>query len=277
MNRFVIAGVALVMAWSPVAQAVSEEERLVVGVVSAASPGRMVLILDRDGYRGQHRGTALTLTIAPGTRVFDHDRPVGAEAIRPRQQATVTYVEREGALVAREVGLRGMLPPGVPLPGQESASPSEGPSRPAAGGGSVRLDSLATLTEVRIQKTNRQGDAAIDRVRAGTEFYIAFYVRVEAKGPVRLAYRCLNPDFDKATAGGKSEALKILPACTYEETVPAGFHGIRFRAFPMKYARQSGSKGGADVIVAEMAPVVVSRGSEVRAWQRKLSPVTIEP
>ena len=277
MKRFVIAGVALLAAWSPAARGVSEEERLVVGVISTASPGRMVLVLDRDGYPGQHRGSALTFAVSRETRVLEHERPVGAEAIRPRQQATVRYVEGRDTLVAREVRLRGALPPGVPLPGQASGSPSGGSSKPAAGGGVVRPDSLATLTEVRIQKTNRQGDPAIERVRAGTGFYIAFYVQVDAKGPVRLAYRCLTPDFEKATSGGKSEALKVMPACTYEETVPSGFRGIRFHAFPMKYARQPGGKGGADVIVAEMAPVVGRPGSEVRAWQRKLSPVTVEP
>lgn len=103
--------------------------KLIVGYVAAASSSDFVLVLDRDGYPGQIRGTKVRFALAPDTRVIDGGRRVAAAAITVRRAATVLYDDTKGRNVAREVRLTGALPPGVALPGAEADSrPSPSPA-----------------------------------------------------------------------------------------------------------------------------------------------------
>jgi hypothetical protein len=207
------------------------------------------------------------------------------QAIQPKTQATVAYVQTNGGLVAREVRLLGVA---QHLPGEENGQLKKEPSGrfgyfsksleppPSKQPATVperqpsTITQLVKLTEGRLQATDRQGAPAIERVRGEVQFYIAFYVQVDAKTPMRLAYQCLRPDLE-------IRDLKLMRWCTAEEVVPAGFHGVRYRAFPMKYSPAPGSTAGKDLIVAEMAPVITNGNSEVRAFQRKLLPVEVVP
>jgi hypothetical protein len=248
----------------------SQPEFLVTGVVSEAPAGRIILVLDRDGYPGQRRGDAIVFTMSSDSRVVSREGQDARARLAPREQANVTYYKsKAGALVVREIQLLGLLPASAPLPGRPA---------PASGGEGPRLtasDAAARLTEVRIQKTARQGDSDIDSVKAGTGFFIAFYVQVDAKTPLKLEYRCMRPDFDAKPRNG--ESLAPLPVCHHEETVPAGFRGVRYNAFKMNFAPHGATKASSDLIVAEMTPVAETHGAVVRAWQRKLKPVQILP
>ena len=94
--------------------------------------------------------------------------------------------------------------------------------------------------------------------------------------------------FDNAAAADLLAANKIYrgvalaPASTGTAELKRlhgqGFRGVRFKAFPMTYNLGSGLKRTQDVIAAEMAPVIKrSDGVVVRAYQRKLLPVTLVP
>ena len=101
----------------PMHPASAQQQKMIVGYVAAVSSNGFVVVLDRDGYPGQVRGMELQFTVAPGTRILDHERPAHLSALEVRRQATVMYEESKGVNVAREVRLLGSLPPGVPLPG----------------------------------------------------------------------------------------------------------------------------------------------------------------
>src|SRR5262249_9542938 len=161
------------------------------------------------------------------------------------------YVESRGVLTAREVRLLGLLPPGASMPGQDPGPPPRNgppPSTPKAGS--------PILTEVRLQSTRRAGGAALpqarsrdnsfmqSQARSGVEFYIAFYIQVDAKAPARLAYHCQDVDMERG-------AVQDLKSCAYEEVVPGGFRGVHFRAFPMKYTLRRGQVSDQNVITAE--------------------------
>lgn len=258
-------------------------ERSVHGVVALFAAGRLMLVLDRDAGPGLPVNTTLTFIVNPQTKVFERERAATSQSIQTDQEATVSYLDTRSGLVAREVRLLGKHDYGKPgaepsrpaSPESPATRPPRTPPASVRGGArgreqTIDPDQLAKLTEVRLQSSDRQGAPAIDRVKPGVDFFIAFYVQVNATSAFRLSYRCQRPDF---STGG----MKIMSRCSYEETIPAGFRGVKFHAVPMRYEREGNSGAGNDVIAGEVAPIVSTGRGTVIPWQRKLAPVSIQP
>jgi hypothetical protein len=288
--------IALAILCCPSAPA--QSRRLVTGVISYTSNSidekltgvrKLTLVLDRDGYPGQKRGSELKFVLTKSTRItYRGGKELTADEIRQRQQANVFYEEpKPGTYVVSELQLLEILPPGVPLPG--SRAPAGSPSNPSGATNSSRsgspasrddrtvsADASAKVSEVRLQKSARQGDANIETVQSDASLYVAFYVRVDATQPVRLRYRCGTVDFERIAKQGvqRGENLKWLAPCDFEETVPAGFHGVRYQAFRIHPAAPKGGKLGT-VIAGEVAPILDTKAGQIIAWQRKLCPLTI--
>ena len=232
----------------------------------------MVMVLDRDGYPGQKRGMSLAFTVISSTRVLDNERPAGADAIQVQRQAVVKYFHgNAGALVAREIRVVG-----GPRGGSSGNSGYGGGGGNGGGAGGLQpIERTFQFREVRLQRTPRQGDAHSEKIKAGADFYIGFYMYIDAKAPLDLVYRCMNPDLSgEPPKGGKRDGLRNLGVCDYKETIPAGFNGPHYRVFTMKYAADS--PGRNNLMIAEVGPVFRrSNGNTVENWQRKVVPITL--
>ena len=241
-------------------------ERTVVGDVASVSAGRMIFVLSEDGYPGQHRGTQLTFALTAATKVMINDNAATASALQPRQHGTVRYVDTRGTLTARLIDLTGAAPAVLH---QDAVQANTG--KPVAAVREVRLQSTAAEGGPSLpQMKSKDGQFMQSQARSGAGFFIAFYVQVDTTQPVRLTYQCSDIDMQ----GG---AVKPIDTCSFEETVPAGFHGIRFHAFPLKYSLARGASYEENVITAEMAPVEGTADHEIRRFQRKLLPLRIVP
>lgn len=168
------------------------------GVIRRYAQNRLTLELDG-------RGATRTFLVTSATHLPPDPLEAGA-------RAEVHYTASPRGAVATDITI---LPrphhTGGLAPGEDSWRPDPVP------------DQSARFLNFRLQANAEQAGPGLDRIHAGATFYAGFYYEVDStRGPLHVRLQCSH-----------GPRYILLPGCQGEDAVPAGFRGIRFRAFPV--------------------------------------------